>query len=74
MIWEGLLGNFVSGTRVLSIQQFVVSLAHKWSGSGFFNGTVSVTVSLVMSAVFVAVGFYFAADRLRSFSVAGETS
>jgi len=74
MIWEGLLGNFVSGTRVLSVQQFVVSLAHKWSGSTLFNGTVSVTVSLVMSAVFVAVGFYFAADRLRSFSVAGETS
>jgi ABC-2 type transport system permease protein len=74
MIWEGLLSNAVSGTRVLSIQQYVISLSHLWSGSDLIRGTVSITVSLIMSAVFTAVGFYFAADRLRSFSVAGETS
>jgi ABC-2 type transport system permease protein len=59
---------------VLSIQQYVISLAHLWSGSDLIKGTVSITVAFIMSAVFTAVGFYFATDRLRSFSVAGETS
>ena len=29
LIWEGLLGSFVSGTRVLSIQQYVIALADR---------------------------------------------
>lgn len=74
MIWEGLLGNAVTGTRVLSVQQFVVSLAHEWSGTSLIGGTVSMTVALIMSLAFTVVGFYFATNRLRSFSVAGETS
>ncbi|GIH08251.1 hypothetical protein Rhe02_63180 [Rhizocola hellebori] len=74
MIWEGLLSNAVSGTRVLSIQQYVISLAHKWADTSLINGTVSITVAFIMSAVFTALGFCFATDRLRSFSVAGETS
>src|SRR5829696_6073899 len=69
MIWEGLLGNAVSGTRVLSVQQFVVSIAHRWSGSNLVQGTVSISVAVIMSVVFTALGFYFATDRLRSFSV-----
>ncbi len=75
IVWEGVLSNFVSGTRVLSIQQYVVSLAAKWGDSPLLGeGTVSITVATVMSLVFAGVGFYFATDRLRSFSVAGETS
>lgn len=74
MIWEGLLGNFVSGTKVLSVQQYVVSLAHRLADTNLITGTVSIGVSIAMSVVFIAVGFWFAANRLRSFSVAGETS
>ncbi|GAA4597642.1 hypothetical protein GCM10023107_41850 [Actinoplanes octamycinicus] len=29
LIWEGLLGRWVSGTRVLSIEQYVITIAHK---------------------------------------------
>lgn len=74
VVWEGLLSNFVTGTRVLSIQQYVVSLAAKWSSSPFMEGTVSISVAVGMSIAFAVVAFYVAADRLRSFSVAGETS
>ena len=74
VVWEGLLSNFVSGTRVLSIQQYVVSLAANWSGSPLLIGTVSMSVAVGMSIAFAVVAFYFATERLRSFSVAGETS
>jgi ABC-2 type transport system permease protein len=74
LLWEGLLGNFVSGTRVLSIQQYVVTVADKVADTDLFRATLGGPVSVVMALVF-AVGFtWLAVDRLRSFSVAGETS
>lgn len=74
LIWEGLLTNVVSGTRVLSIQQYVVTLADRIAPTTILDGTVSLPVMIVMSAI-ITVGFtVLAIDRLRSFSVAGETS
>ncbi|GHJ51661.1 hypothetical protein Nm8I071_09680 [Nonomuraea sp. TT08I-71] len=74
LIWEGLLGNFVSGTKVLSIQQYVIALADRIAPTEMLATDVSVPVAVVMSAL-IAVGFtVLAIDRLRSFSVAGETS
>jgi ABC-2 type transport system permease protein len=74
MVWEGLLGNFVSGTKVLSIQQYVVSLAARWADTTLLTGTVKIGLALAMSAAFVAVGTSVTINRLRSFSIAGETS
>ncbi|WP_405095879.1 ABC transporter permease [Micromonospora sp. NBC_01412] len=74
LIWEGLLGSVVSGTRVLSIQQYVITLADRIAPTGLLQGDVSVPVAAVMSAL-ISVGFtVLAIDRLRSFSMAGETS
>jgi ABC-2 type transport system permease protein len=74
MVWEGLLGNFVSGTRVLSIQQYVVSLGARWADTTLISGTVKIGVALAMCAAFVAIGTGVTINRLRSFSIAGETS
>lgn len=74
IIWEGVLGNVLSGTKALSVQQYVQTVADKVSGSPLLHGTVSLPVSLAMAAVFAIGGTIFAIDRLRSFSVAGETS
>lgn len=74
LIWEGLLGNFVSGTKVLSIQQYVIALADRLAPTGLLEADVSVPVAAVMTTL-ISVGFtVLAIDRLRSFSVAGETS
>ncbi|WP_320066285.1 ABC transporter permease [Micromonospora sp. RTGN7] len=74
LIWEGLLGTVVSGTKVLSIQQYVIALADRLAPTGLLQGGVSVPVAAVMSAL-ISVGFtVLAIDRLRSFSMAGETS
>jgi ABC-2 type transport system permease protein len=74
LIWEDLLGNLLSGARVLSIQQYVVAVADRVAPSELLMGRVSMGVSLTMAAVFTVVGTVLAIDRLRSFSVAGETS
>ncbi len=74
LVWEGLLGNFVSGTRVLSIQQYVITIADKIAPTAILESRVSLTVSIVLAAIFVVGCTLAAVDRLRSFSMAGETS
>ncbi|MFF3866287.1 ABC transporter permease subunit [Micromonospora sp. NPDC001898] len=74
LIWEGLLGNVVSGTQVLSVQQYVIALADRIAPTELLETSVSVPVATVMAAL-ISVGFtVLAIDRLRSFSMAGETS
>ena len=74
LVWEGLLGRFVSGTRVLSIEQYVITIADRIAPTAILEARVSVTVSIVLAAIFVLGCTVAAVDRLRSFSMAGETS
>lgn len=74
LVWEGLIGNAVASTRVLSIQQYVVTIAERAAGTSLFEGTVSLPVSLVMAAIVTIAATVLAVDRLRSFSLTGETS
>jgi len=74
LAWESMIGNVVAGTRVLSIQQYVLTIAERIGGTTLFEGTVSLPVSLIMAAVITVVATGLAIDRLRSFSLAGETS
>ena len=75
LIWEGLLGNFLTGTRVLSIQQYVIAVADRVSHSATCSTPRSRSpVALGMAFVFAVGATLLAIDRLRSFSVVGETS
>lgn len=74
LLWEGLLGNLLAGTRVLSVQQYVLTLAARSSGTDLLQGRVSLEVSVGMSLVFLLAGTFLAVDRLRSFTLTGETS
>ncbi|HET6479009.1 MAG TPA: ABC transporter permease [Actinoplanes sp.] len=74
LVWEGLLGRFVSGTRVLSIEQYVISIADRIAPTGMLDGKVSLPVAIVMSLAFAIGGTLYAVNRLGSFSMAGETS
>lgn len=74
LVWESLLGRFISGTRVLSIEQYAIALADKIHPTDMLPGKVSVPVAIVMSAIFAVGGTIYAIRRLGSFSVAGETS
>ncbi|MBG0563225.1 ABC transporter permease [Actinoplanes aureus] len=74
LVWEGLLGRFLSGTRVLSIEQYVITIADKLSPTDILPSQVGITTAIVMSAVFAVVCTVIAINRLGSFSLAGETS
>jgi ABC-2 type transport system permease protein len=74
LVWEGLLGRFVSGSRVLSIQQYVITIADKIAPTGILEARVGLTLAVVMASIFVLGFTLLSVDRLRSFSMAGETS
>jgi ABC-2 type transport system permease protein len=74
LVWEGLLGRFVSGTRVLSIEQYVITISDKIAPTDLLPGKVSLPVAIIMSVILTVGCTVAAIDRLRSFSVAGETS
>jgi ABC-2 type transport system permease protein len=74
LVWEGLLGRFVSGSRVLSIQQYIIAITDRIAPTVLLQSKVSVPLAAVMSAIFLVGCTALAIDRLRSFSIAGETS
>ncbi|MGH3937997.1 MAG: ABC transporter permease subunit [Pseudonocardiaceae bacterium] len=74
LVWEGLLGNLVPGARVLSIQQYTVAIADTIAPTPLLDGRVVLPVAVVMSAIITVAATGLAIDRLRSFSLAGETS
>ena len=74
LLWEGLLGNLLAGTRVLSIQQYMVTIADRIASSDLLTGRVSLPIAAILSAAFVVAATVLAIDRLRSFSLAGDTS
>jgi ABC-2 type transport system permease protein len=74
LIWEGLLGNLLAGSRLLSIQQYALTIATRAGDTPLLPANVSVPVAAVMSAAFVLVATTLTIDRLRSFTLTGETS
>jgi ABC-2 type transport system permease protein len=74
LVWEDLLGNLISGTQKFSIEQYVITIADHIAPTGLLQAHVGLVLTIVMSAVFTIGGTLAAVDRLRSFSMAGETS
>jgi ABC-2 type transport system permease protein len=74
MLWENLLTQFVSGSRVLSVQQYAASLADGIATSEMIKSTVPALAASILAAVFIVGGTVLATNRLRSFSLAGETT
>lgn len=74
LLWENLLGSLLSGTRVLSVQQYALTIADRISGSPLLTSHVSLPTSIALCAAFTVGALLLSVDRLRSFSLAGETS
>ncbi|HEY1486025.1 MAG TPA: ABC transporter permease [Micromonosporaceae bacterium] len=74
LLWEGLLTNLLTGTRSLSIEQFGVTLSARIGGSDLFPPSLSTVTAVVMSLVFLVAATAIAIDRLRAFTMRGETS
>jgi ABC-2 type transport system permease protein len=74
LVWESLLASVLSGTKQFSVQQYALTIADRIADSQLVEGTIGLPMVIVMSTVLVVGGTYLAVDRLRSFSLTGESS
>ena len=70
LIWEGLLGNLLSGVAWLSVAQWGLRIGHELSPE--LADPTNLPWALLASVVVTVGGAWFAGDRLRSFSLRGE--
>jgi ABC-2 type transport system permease protein len=70
LIWESLVGSFVPGAQVLSIQQWALAVTERVLGSSAgtlgVSSAVSFVTGVVLLAVVVAGCTWFAGTRLRT--------
>ena len=73
VVWEALLGNFVSGARLLSIGHYSLGVANGIANDGSaLNPGVSLGTSIVMGVIVTVIGLVIAARALASFSLKGD--
>ncbi len=73
LVWEGLLGNLVSGARLLSVGQYSLgianAIAHDATG---LNAGLSAGTAIVMGAIVTVIALVIGARGLASFSLKGD--
>lgn len=74
LLWEGLLTNLLPGTQSLSIEQYAMTISSRVAGNVLLEHHVSLITAVVMAVVVVVVATGIGIERLRSFTLAGETS
>jgi ABC-2 type transport system permease protein len=72
LLWEGLVGGFVSGARTLSIQQWGTSIGSAIAGGDALRTDVRLAVAVPLLVVATAAATALASSRLRSLSISGE--
>jgi ABC-2 type transport system permease protein len=73
VVWEGLLGNFVSGARLLSVGQYSLGVANAIAHQAkALNATQSLGTSAVMGVIVTIVTIVIAVRALSSFSLKGD--
>jgi ABC-2 type transport system permease protein len=72
LIWESLLGNFVSGARVLSVEQYSLGIANSIARDTSLNAHLGLGTGVIMGAIVTAGALALAARRLAAFSLKGD--
>ena len=72
LIWEGLLGNFIGGVRILSAGHYALGIANGIAPDKALGAGLSLTTSLVMAVVVTAGALWLAIRRLSRFGISGE--
>lgn len=73
LLWEGTLTGFVSGTAVLSVTQYGVTIADAVAGTDLIEGRLNVTVAAILATVAAVGATMLAINRLKTYRLAGET-
>ena len=72
LIWEGLLGTFVGGARILSIAHYSLGIANAIYPDKDLNAGLGLSTSLVLGIVVTVGALVLASRRLSSFAIKGE--
>ncbi|MEU9874678.1 ABC transporter permease [Streptomyces phaeochromogenes] len=72
LVWETLFGSLVAGARTLSIQQWSLAVAQKVSGGDLVTSDVGLTTATVLLVVVTVAATWFAGQKLRTLTLAGE--
>jgi ABC-2 type transport system permease protein len=72
LVWEVVLGNFVSGARVLSVEQYSLGVANSIARDSALNAALNLRTALIMGVIVTAVTLVLATRRLSQFSLKGD--
>lgn len=72
LLWESILGNFVSGVKDLSVQQWALAVAAKIADPGVVSSAVKLPTAVPLLIVVALGTAAFAAFRLTRLTLAGE--
>jgi ABC-2 type transport system permease protein len=72
LVWEGLLGNLVSGARILSIGHYSLGIANAIAHDASLRAGLSLTTAIVMGSIVTVAALGVAIQRLASFSLRGD--
>jgi ABC-2 type transport system permease protein len=71
MLWEGVLGGLLEGTRMLSVRQATLALGREWAGLGPSRDGLGYEQGLVILALFIVVAVTVATWRLSRYQLRG---
>lgn len=72
LIWEGLLGNLVSGAKLLSVGHYSLGVANAIAHDSNLNAGLSAGTAIPMGVIVTAAALVVAARGLASFSLKGD--
>ncbi|MFB7662830.1 ABC transporter permease [Kitasatospora sp. NPDC056138] len=72
LVWESLVGNFVSGAKTLSVQQWGLSVAKAVAADGSLTAPVALGVAIPLLIVITVAATVFASVKLAGMTLASE--
>jgi ABC-2 type transport system permease protein len=72
LIWEGLLGNFVSGARVLSVGHYALGVANGICHDASLKAGLSLATAVTLGSVVTVAALVIGSSRLARFSLRGD--
>ena len=72
LVWEVVLGNFVGGAKLLSVQQYGLGVANSIAHYSALNAGLGLSTALIMGVIVTVVTLVLATRRLSEFSLKGD--
>jgi ABC-2 type transport system permease protein len=72
LIWEGLLANFVSGARLLSVSHYGLGIANGIAHDSGLNAGLNIQTSVIMGVIVTVAALVMAVRLLTAFTLKGD--